>query len=228
VRHSERGQALIETVVFLPLFLFVLYGLIWAVKAAVQYERTENAIRYAGLVSQHRDPYEDYSLYAMYKQIGSQVMPTQACIITTEDLSIASAPLSDGAPTYTPPASTSFWSPAITPTPSCAFAGIIGAAGGGTPAQDVLLSLQEPGISSSVAVPSLLAGKLGSVTAPRADGYFFKQVGLDVLLACYPVLNSQIKSALQPLQDGSTSSGLPVPLVATVTATTLASSCNTF
>jgi hypothetical protein len=90
--HHQRGQAVVETVIFLPMFMFVLYGMIWAIQTAVQYERVESAVRYSGLVSQYTNPYSNYSLYALYGQLGSTTMPAISCG------TILTAPLSYGLP----------------------------------------------------------------------------------------------------------------------------------
>jgi Flp pilus assembly protein TadG len=52
LRHAQRGQAVVETVLFLPMFLLALFGVMWTAQAAVQYERTQSAVRYAGLIAQ--------------------------------------------------------------------------------------------------------------------------------------------------------------------------------
>ena len=120
MKHAQRGQAVVETVIFLPMFLIALFGIIWTVQAAVQSERVESAVRYAGLISQQANPYVDYSLYSMYTQLGSTLIPTVTCI------SPITAPLSDAAPTYASThistvASAPFWTPASA-QPSCASA----------------------------------------------------------------------------------------------------------
>jgi len=225
--HGQRGQAIAETVIFLPMFLLVLFGVMWSIKSALQYERVEGAVRYAGLVSDHASPYLDTSMYAMYQQLGSTTMPTLTCVtpLTT--------PLSDAAPTYastsTTTASGAFWVPAMT-VPTCTGNNVVGAsAGSGGFYQDVLLMQQRPKMISTVSVPSSLQAKLGSSTTFEADTYFFKPISAAAILACYPVLNTTITSNLQYTTDVSTAV-TPTPMPSVVVPTTLSAnaSCATY
>jgi Flp pilus assembly protein TadG len=215
MRHAQRGQAIVETVVFLPMFVLVFFGIIWSVQAAVQSERVQSAIRYAGLISQRANPYADYSLYSMYGQLGSLTLPAVPCTIPLTDA------LSDAAPTYSSAtavtASTPFWTPAKSPQGSCTNNGLYGFAAGTGFAQDVILSEQQPGMTSSIPVPPTLVAAMGTaLTSFYANGYFFKGVGENVLVACYASLNKQVTSSLQYGTDTSTAD-LPVALGAVVT-----------
>lgn len=210
--HAQRGQAVIETVVFLPMFLLALFGIIWAVQAAVQYERTESAVRYSGLISQYINPYTDYSLYSMYNQLGSSTLPAVSCgtILTT--------PLSDGTPTYTSVSGTTFFSP-TTSSSSCLSSGFVGWPSGTGLTQDVILSQVKPSVTSNLSVPTQLRSTLGTLTQSSADGRFFKPVGINTIMACYPSLNQQVTISLQYASDTSLAV-LPVALPSTVTALT--------
>ncbi len=226
-RHDQRGQAVFETVLFLPLFLLGLFGVIWAVQAAVQSERVESAVRYAGLVSQRANPYADYSLYSMYAQLNSQTFPQYTCVQPLV------TPLSDAAPTYTSssplsPASGPFWSP-IGPQPRCPTAGLIGIPAGTGLSQDVILSAQKPGITSQVAFPVQLQHTNGmSFSSSQADEYFFRPVGINTILACYPALNTQVNISLRYAADTSPATA-PVALTGVIQplSLTASSACTT-
>jgi hypothetical protein len=223
--HTQRGQAVVETVVFLPLFLLALFGIMWAVQAGVQYERVESAVRYNGLISQGQNPYLSYSLYAMYLQLGVTTMPLSACV---EPIS---APLSDAAPTFTSGSSAPFWSPSALQGPnlSCSQSGtngIVGIAAGTGLVQDVFLSNQTTQVTSTVPVTGTLQQTLsGSFTKAYAQGTFFKPVGVNVILACYPTLNTQITSSLQYTTDTSTAT-MPAALGSTVSPITPSANSN--
>jgi len=221
-RHAQRGQALVETVIFLPMFLFALFGMLWAVKIAVQSERVQSAIRYTWSISQRTNPYGSFSFYSMYSELGVATVPTVACKTQLVD------PLSDAAPTYTSTASPPFFSPLTTPTPSCLYTGYLfyfggtrldGSADGS--AQDVLATVQEPTIASTVGVPTALASTIGSNSSAVSTAFVYQQVGLNVLLACYPGLNTLVENSLDISKD--TSSGLTPPtsiVFATMTSQT--------
>jgi Flp pilus assembly protein TadG len=216
VNHGQRGQAIVETVVFLPMFVLVFFGIIWTVQASVQSERVQSAIRYAGLISQRANPYADYSLYSMYSQLGSLTLPAVPCTIPLTDA------LSDASPTYRSAtavtASTPFWTPASPQTQgSCTNNGLFGFAAGAGFSQDVILSEQQPGMTSYIPVPPTLVAAMGaSLTSFYANGYFFKGVGENVLVACYASLNKQVTSSLQYGTDTS-AADLPVTLGSVVT-----------
>jgi hypothetical protein len=225
MKHAQRGQAIFETVLFLPMFLLALFGMIWAVQAAVQYERVESAVRYTGLVSQEANPYAQYSFYALYEQLGSTTLPTFTC------LTPLTTPLSDSAPTYTSTqattASAPFWSP-TTSSSGCSGpnpAGIMGIQAGTGLAQDFIINQQYPSVLSSIAVPSYLKSTLGPLTSASASERFFQPVGINVILACYATLNSQINISLNYADDTS-SATTPTALGNTVTAITPAASAN--
>lgn len=224
--HAQRGQAIVETVVFLPMFMLALFGILWTVQIAVQYERTESAVRYAGLISQRVSPYTDYSLYSMYTQLGVTTIPTITCVLPL------TAPLSDAAPTYTSSqtatASTPFWTP-TNATPACPSAGLVGAPVGVGFNQDVILSQQQPGMTATIAVPGTLTAKLGAFSTAYASQTFFRPVGINVILACYPSLNTQITSSLEWSTDPASATS-PAALSNSFTALTPAanSSCTTW
>jgi hypothetical protein len=203
--HRQRGQAVLETVLFLPMFMFVLFGVIWAIQTAVQYERVESAVRYSGLVSQYTNPYLNYSLYALYNQLGSTSVPSISCgtILTT--------PLSYASPTYTSVGSHAFFSPTSGgPTTNCLAQKLVGSPTGTNFSQDVILSEVWPKVTSSVAVPTTLQSILGQTSlTPEADSPFLSTVGINTLLACYPTLSTQVQNSLVYTDDTSSSSNLP-------------------
>ena len=53
----SRGQALVETVISLPLFILALFAMIWGIRAGVMAERVQSGVRNAGIVLSHADPY---------------------------------------------------------------------------------------------------------------------------------------------------------------------------
>src|SRR5579872_2831353 len=55
--RAQRGTAMVESAIFMPLFLLILFGIIWAVQSSVQSERVQIAVRYGGFVSNEAAPY---------------------------------------------------------------------------------------------------------------------------------------------------------------------------
>jgi hypothetical protein len=216
--RAERGQALVETVVFLPMFLLALFGIMWAVQAAVQNERVQSTVRYNGMILQHDNPYASYSLYAMYAQLGTTTVPNPPCPPPIAD------PLSDASPTYTSGTSAPFWSPSINPIVICIKFGTHNIGTVGIPAgtglnQDLLLSTYGVVALSFTSAPAQLQAALGAFTLTRALATFFQPVGVNVILACYPTLNTQIQNSLQYTNDSSTAT-MPTALGSSPTSIT--------
>ena len=203
VSHGERGQAIVETVMFLPMFLLALFGILWAVQAAVQSERSQSAVRYAGLIAQADSPYNEYSLYSMYSQLPLTSLPLLTCNMPQAVIDT----LSDASPTYTSPevvtASPSFWSPPTgLPTFACPVPALVGIPAGTGLAQDVILTERNPSVTSGISVPPVLTNLFGSgVTTFTSSGYFFRTVGVNTIIECYGTLKTQIKNSLDFTQD---------------------------
>ncbi len=220
-RSASRGQALYETVIFMPMLLLAFFAILWSIRAAVQYERIEQAVRYATLF-QETTPYSDFSLLAMYSQLGAGAAPPIACATP-----IASQ-LSDGAP-YTAMPGTKVASPPIF-TPSnvlltqCTTPGYPYGIGGSAPGtvssyqlnnktyihtqvEDDVLSIQHPSITAQVSVPSYLQSAVGALTTISSSGEYFER-GIDTaqIMFCYnptsiQSLNSQVTNTIKWASD---------------------------
>jgi hypothetical protein len=207
--NAERGQAIAETVIFLPLFLFALFGTIWVVQATVQYERTESAIRYFAQVSEISSPYANYSFASMFGQLGSNTLPTLMCNAPDVDaLSMASTTYASKNAQNTT-ASPPFWSPSTTPTAQCTQATYWGMQQNVAQMQnnsmDMLFITKIPKVTSAVSVPSQLSAVLGSAWSTTNSEVIFDQVGLNVLVACYPSFNTQLNASINYATDTSSS-----------------------
>ena len=75
----SRGQALVETAIALPVFLLVMFGVVWSLQVGVLGERVEMVARYGGMVSARINPYQQYSLYAVYSAAGG-APPATSCV----------------------------------------------------------------------------------------------------------------------------------------------------
>jgi hypothetical protein len=208
--EAQRGQAIVETVIFLPMFIFALFGTIWVVQATVQYERAESAIRYFAQVSEIRNPYPLYSFASMFSQLGSDTLPTILCNTPDTD-ALSTAPSTyASADNLNTTASAPFWSPSTTPTGQCTQATYWGmqqnAAQHQNNSMDMLFVTKIPKVSSPVNVPPQLSAALGSAWSTTASEVIFDQVGLNVLVACYPSFNASLNASINSSTDTSTSS----------------------
>jgi hypothetical protein len=223
-RESQRGQALFETAISLPLLLLGLFGVIWAIQSGVQYERIEGAVRYAGLVSRAFNPYTDYSLYSVYGQLGVTIAPPAACATP-----IPSA-VSDGAPfasSQTVTASPPFWHPSANPSTNCANnGGYFGVEGSpaGTPdgsnvqVEDYLFSATQPSITSTVAVPTFLSHVLGTSTSSASTGeWFWRGPTVQQIMFCYQEIYGATTPSLYELATKSLKYATDQSVAATAT-----------
>ena len=76
MRHGARGQALIETIVFLPVTMLVLFGIIYFGRLGVLSERAQSAVRYGTLVTYNA---QIYSAADIYNGLASSNGPAPTC-----------------------------------------------------------------------------------------------------------------------------------------------------
>jgi hypothetical protein len=75
--HAQRGQALLETVIFLPIALLLLFGILYFARFGVLEERAQSAVRYGAAVS-----YENASQPAaaqIYAALAANARPSGLC-----------------------------------------------------------------------------------------------------------------------------------------------------
>ena len=75
VRGAQRGQAIVETALFMPIMLLLILSIVYLSQAGVAQERGQAAVRYGSLVS----PVQNYSLPAVYAAydagLSSPILP---------------------------------------------------------------------------------------------------------------------------------------------------------
>jgi len=220
-RHAQRGQALTETAVILPLFLLVLFGMIWVTQTSVIGERSQIAVRFSGLVSNEAQPWAQYSLYALYNGLpGSSTYPA---------VSTCSTPAPDALLTNGQFSGISGANPALpffTPT------GIIGGSctrgvailQGGSLASPMVLIQTQSSIQSSTNVPSPLLG-LGANSNITAQQNFIVSPDVPRLMSCYPELGTAVTNSITNVPQNA---GATAPLSASppTNALTVNTSCN--
>lgn len=211
--QAQRGQAIVETTVFLPAFIFVLFAVIWGVQTAIVNERLQVAVRYSGLISSEINPYMEYSLYVVYNNLGSNVgVAPQQCYTPSPDALTNSG-------SYPGPASGSFFTP-VNVIPTCAPAQTSFGTGGGA-ARPELVRSDYASISAASVIPGLFRDKYGwtgSTTTLGAQTNFIKTPDLGTVMHCYPALNAAVSASLSPSAATSTLSAIPPALPSNVTA----------
>jgi len=76
-----RGQAMIETVITVPLLLLAMFGLLWLGQLAVSQERVAVSARYAAFIGNQTTPYQNYSIADAYAyMMGVSSTPASGCL----------------------------------------------------------------------------------------------------------------------------------------------------
>ncbi|HTA38996.1 MAG TPA: TadE family protein [Candidatus Acidoferrales bacterium] len=204
VTRGARGQALIETAIFLPLALLTLFAVIWAAQYGLASERVQSAIRYSGLVGNQINPYTENSMYVLYNSLGAtstnSPIPMQTCNPPNADALSNNNVSSSAAPGgYPGPVNGPFWqaSPAP-PTMTCANAQTQTAAFSAGMNQTALALSNRPQISTGTIVPTYLQSILGTTSTTTASLNFMKPAGMAVILSCHPQLQTAIAASLAP------------------------------
>jgi len=192
----NRGQALFETAIMMPLFLMGFFGLIWAMKDASLAARVQLAVRYGGMVDSMQQPYVAYSLYNLYATIDN-VVPAANATCYSGDASL----LSSGYHTFWLPSSSAL----VTPCASK----IVIISSPETYTQPVILRNNYASIAATAPVSGAISAALGGATTTtvRAAENFFRPPDVGTLLVC-TTLGPVIKISLEGRSDAAVPSGL--------------------
>ncbi len=220
--HAQRGQALIESVVFLPLFLLVLFGIIWIVQISVINERAQISVRYSGLISNESNPYTDYSIYAVYNNVGALQQPIPTTCATPSSDAFMNSNANNAFPG---PQSAPFWAPdGASSTGSCA-AGTAPLKGGAmiTP---LLLTHTAASVAATKVVPLYIQNATGPLTALGANQNFINTPDIAAVFKCYPDLQTNVSASLVGEQSpqGATFT-MPLPMTNPTTPLPLNNNC---
>jgi TadE-like protein len=216
-----RGQAIVETAIFLPLALLTLWAVIWASQYAVMSERVQSAVRYSGLVSNQLNPYVQYSFYVLYNSLGTassnSPLPQETCNAPTTDALTNSG-------SYPGPTSAPFWlATPSAPTVTCSSLPSTVAAFKVGMNQTALGLSNTPVVQAAAIVPAYLSNamKFGRVISAanlpaNATLNFIKPADLGTLMTCHPIFQSTTGTSLSPPLAGaspaSAATAIPQPL----------------
>lgn len=206
VTRHPRGQALIETAIALPVFLLVMFGVVWALQTGVLGERVELVARYGGMVSAEINPYQQYSLYAAYSAAAGSPLPT-TCATPPPAL------IQNGSPLAGPATQTlAFWQPAQNTSAANTICGKTLATGAGL-SSPMLLGRAAITVSTSSDVPTTLQPFAGAQTQRRATLNAFRSPDIATLVGCYGELQAAFEHSMDPTTDPAPAS--PPAVIAT-------------
>jgi Flp pilus assembly protein TadG len=162
VKHAQRGQALVETAVFLPVALVVMFAILYFARFGVLEERAQSAVRYAALMSYEGS--SNYSAADIYNTVGSRPPPITACtanvVPDTVNALNGTGPSGSAQP---------FWKPDHPAVATCTVS--TANFGGASWAAYHYLTITKHSVSASMDVPSYVTSVLGitgNVTASLA------------------------------------------------------------
>ena len=163
-RHHARGQALIETVIFLPVALIALFGIIFFSRSGVLAERAQSAVRYGALVAYGKGPaYSAADIYTAVAAGGATRTPACPANVQTDTVKALSEQYLAGA-TPAP-----FWRP-DSATATCTQS-TLSFAGSATAASRVV-TVTTVSATGTIAVPNYVTKYLGaSAVATASLGY---------------------------------------------------------
>lgn len=218
---------MVETAVFLPLFLLVLFGVIWAVQSSVQYERSQISVRFSGIISDEASPYKQYSLGALYDGLpGIAGAEVYTCASPGPD-ALMNNPANA---TFPGPQSPSFFQPVGgTATVGSCTQGPAHLSGGSLTQPQLFIHTQSS-ITPQVSVPSFLQNFMAATQNLSASQNFFDGPDVQTLLACYndgstDDLGTVVEDSLTHATMSTSVAPTPLPDTPVTTGLSLNGSC---
>jgi len=199
VMMRSRGQALIETAIALPVFVLVMFCVVWAMQAGVLGERVELVARYGGMVSARINPYQQYSVYAAYSAAAGAPLPT-SCVTPPGDLIANGGPLASPATPTLP-----FWQPASGSTATGATCGKVLSTSSGLSAP-MLLGRTAITVEAANESPAMLIPLFGTQRERVATLNQFESPDMATLVGCYGELQAAFEHSVDPSTDTSPTS----------------------
>jgi Flp pilus assembly protein TadG len=162
VKHAQRGQALVETMVFLPVALVVLFAILYFARFGVLEERAQSAVRYAALMS-YESPSE-YSAAGIYATVAANAPLATTCLpsVVTDTVTALSGTGPSGS-------AQPFWKPDHPATAVCTVS--TANFGGAVWAAYHYVTVTKHSVTASMDVPAYVTsvlGVTGTVTASLA------------------------------------------------------------
>lgn len=199
-RRAQRGQALIETALVLPMCLLVLFGILWSIQTEVVAERTQLAVRFSGLVSDQASQYTSYSIFAVY---NASLAPALSCTEPTDDVLEQDGTYASGITR-----DTFFW-PYKQSSPACSSSVVVLTGGSLVTPLVFIQTLSQ--ITSYTQTKSALQQALPAITSVFAQQNYLETPDVPHLLDCYPEVDAAVPASLNHAYLGETGPATPLP-----------------
>ncbi len=175
---ARRGQALVETALFLPLMLTALFAIIYFGRYGVLGERAQSAIRYGSMIS-----YAQGGVYSAANIYDAMSNGSQAPLPCTSNVASDTAAALTQAVPNTGPTAQPYWQPDGAPSQaSCTISGV----GFGGPDYMAFhyFTVTRQSLTAGVSVPTILQGLLGSTGIVQAQTGFVHSDPPGMIMYC--------------------------------------------
>lgn len=193
-RQSERGQALLETALFLPLALLVLFGTIYFSRQGVIAERTQRAMRYGAMMSFNSA--QVYGVEGIYAGLPENP-PSPDCpaAVVTDTIAGVTDEIGGGSPPIR------YFRPDSTPTATCSISFITMKGGASFQAFNLFMASQQT-VSAGVNVPAYLQPLLGAGANTTASMGYLHSVSPAAIEYCIQKVGNSVSAALNRPYSG--------------------------
>ena len=183
--HAQRGQAMLETAVFLPVALIVLFAILYFARYGVLEERAQSAVRYAAQIS-YESP-STYSAANIYAGIAANGVPAPSCAssVASDTVNVLQGVAAG---------SSGFWKPDTTPVATCAVT--TASFGGASWAAFHYFTVTQHTVTASLAVPSSIAAAIGSTGSVSASLGYLHTDPPSMIMYCVNGLGATVAAAL--------------------------------
>lgn len=183
--HSQRGQALMETALFVPIMLLAIFSLIYFSRYTVINERAQQALRYGALVSYEQAPvFSIRDIYAAVQGGGQAALNCPANVSTD----MAAALTQNGtAQTY--------WKPDGATSTGCTIS--TASFGGSSFEAFHFFTVTQAAVGAPVNVPNYLKPIVGSTTGVSARTAFAHSDPPGVIMYCASKVGMSVSVGLE-------------------------------
>lgn len=197
-RARQRGQALTETIIMLPVGIFCVFAILYLGHAGIMAERSQAAIRYAGFTGFYGQSDQAYTAADIYANLqgGTQPLPCPTA---------PPGAFNDTAP-YPGPASPTLWGPDWQISSNCQT--ITQNIGGAEFLASRDIAATVVNVQTGINVPPFLQPLIGSNTVMFAQTAFAHPQYPGVIMYC----NSDTYSAVHDSITAMSTVGMPTPM----------------
>ncbi|HET9394350.1 MAG TPA: TadE/TadG family type IV pilus assembly protein [Candidatus Rubrimentiphilum sp.] len=199
MKHTQRGQTLVELVIAMPIVLLALFAIMYIARLGVLNERAELAVRYGGIMLYNAGGTQ-YSAANIYANLAGSL---PAC--PTPPVSI----LSDASP-FPGPTSAPYWQPDASPAPTSSCTTGASGFGGSQFIASHFWNQNTINVTASIAVPPFLTGAIGSSAGTASTTLTFTHAANPgIILWCSTEVRNRVNDAITA--QGSATLPTPIP-----------------